>query len=106
VSFDVLRVLGQNGIFIFTGIPAPGKTISVAGNDIMRNVVLKNQAVIGTVNADRCAFQNAIRDLGVFKERWPNAIKSLITNRYPVENYRDLLLGDKDRNSIKNVITF
>jgi hypothetical protein len=72
----------------------------------MRNVVLKNQAVIGTVNADRCAFQNAIRDLGVFKERWPNAIKSLITNRYPVENYRDLLLGDKDRNSIKNVITF
>jgi threonine dehydrogenase-like Zn-dependent dehydrogenase len=106
VSFDILRVLGQNGIFIFTGIPAPGKTISVAGNDIMRNVVLKNQAVIGTVNADRCAFQNAIRDLGVFKERWPNAIKSLITNRYPVENYRDLLLGDKDRNSIKNVITF
>jgi threonine dehydrogenase-like Zn-dependent dehydrogenase len=106
VSFDVLRVLGQNGIFIFTGIPAPGKIISIAGNDVMRNIVLKNQAVIGTVNADRCAFQNAIRDLGIFIERWPNAIKSLITGRYPVEHYRDLLLGDKDRQSIKNIITF
>jgi threonine dehydrogenase-like Zn-dependent dehydrogenase len=106
VSFDVLRVLGQNGIFVFTGIPAPGKTISIAGNDIMRNIVLKNQAVIGTVNADRAAFQNAIRDLGVFIERWPQAIKSLITGRYSVDSYRDLLLGDKDRTSIKNVITF
>lgn len=106
VSFDVLRVLGQNGIFIFTGIPAPGSTINAAGNDIMRNIVLKNQAVIGTVNADRAAFQSAIRDLGIFQERWPAAIKSLITGRYPVENYRDLLLGDKDRSSIKSVITF
>jgi threonine dehydrogenase-like Zn-dependent dehydrogenase len=106
VSFDVLRVLGQNGVFIFTGIPAPNKSISIAGNDIMRNIVLKNQAVIGTVNADRAAFQNAIRDLGVFMERWPKAIKALITGRYSVENYRDLLLGDKDRTSIKNVITF
>jgi threonine dehydrogenase-like Zn-dependent dehydrogenase len=106
VSFDVLRVLGQNGIFVFTGIPAPGKTISIAGNDIMRNIVLKNQAVIGTVNADRAAFQNAIRDLGVFIERWPHAIKSLITGRYSVDSYRELLLGDKDRTSIKNVITF
>src|ERR1043165_7258207 len=78
VSFDVLRVLGQNGIFIFTGIPAPGKIISVAGNDIMRNIVLKNQAVVGTVNADRSAFQNAIRDLGIFIQRWPEATKSLI----------------------------
>jgi len=106
VSFDVLRVLGQNGIFVFTGIPAPGKTITAAGNDIMRNIVLKNQAVIGTVNAECCAFQNAIRDLGIFIQRWPQAIKSLITGRYPVDTYRDLLLGDKDRASIKNVITF
>ena len=43
----------------------------------MRNLVLKNQAVVGTVNADAQAFQNAIRDLGRFKARWPDALKSL-----------------------------
>jgi glucose 1-dehydrogenase len=106
VSFDVMRVLGQNGVFVFTGIPAPGSTIPVMGNELMRNVVLKNQAIVGTVNADRAAFQGAIRDLGIFLERWPDALKSLITGRYTIDNYRDLLLGDKDRNSIKNVISF
>lgn len=105
VAFDVLRVLGQNGIFVFTGIPAPKGSIGVMGDEIMRNIVLKNQAVIGTVNADRSAFQNAIRDLGVFMERWPHAIKSLITGRFPIDRYRDLLL-DEHKHGIKNVITF
>jgi threonine dehydrogenase-like Zn-dependent dehydrogenase len=106
VSFDVLRVLGQNGVFVFTGIPAPKSAIPVMADEIMRNVVLKNQAVIGTVNADRAAFQNAIRDLSIFLERWPAPLKALITGRFTIDSYRDLLLGDKDRNSIKNVITF
>lgn len=106
ISFDVLRVLGQNGIFIFTGIPFPKPPAPVQADTIMRNIVLKNQAIVGTVNADRAAFQNAIRDLGVFKERWAGALNSTITGRYSVESYRDLLLGSKDRNSIKNVITF
>jgi threonine dehydrogenase-like Zn-dependent dehydrogenase len=106
VSFDVMRVLGQNGVFIFTGIPAPKPAIPVMADEIMRNIVLKNQAIIGTVNADRAAFQNAIRDLGIFMERWPEAIKSVITGRYTIDSYRDLLIGDKDRMAIKSVITF
>jgi glucose 1-dehydrogenase len=106
VSFDVMRVLGQNGIFVFTGIPAPKPAIPVEADAIMRNVVLKNQAIVGTVNADRAAFQNAIKHLSVFMEKWPDALKSLITGRYKIDSYRDLLLGDKDRSSIKNVISF
>lgn len=104
VSYEVMRVLGQNGIFVFTGIPAPKAAIPIPADTIMRNVVLKNQAIIGTVNADRAAFQNAIRDLGVFMQRWPEALKALITGRYKIDSYRDLLLGDKS--GIKNVITF
>lgn len=106
VSFEVMRVLGQNGIFVFTGIPAPRPPISVEADNIMRNIVLKNQAVVGTVNADRAAFQNAIRDLGIFMERWPDALKHLITGRYRIDSFRELLLGDKDRTAIKNVISF
>ncbi len=106
ISFEVMRVLGQNGIFVFTGIPAPKGPVSILGDEIMRNIVLKNQAIVGTVNADRAAFQNAIRDLGLFMERWPAALKSLITGRYSIDSYQDLLMGDKDRSSIKNVITF
>ena len=69
---------------------------------IMRNLVLKNQVVVGTVNADREAFEGAIRDLSVFLKRWPTALRSLITGRYKIDQYRDLLLGKVS--GIKNVI--
>lgn len=104
VSFDVLEVLGLNGVFIFTGIPAPEGRIQVPGNTLMRNLVLKNQVVLGTVNADKAAFQNAIRDLGEFRKRWPKALAKVITARHPVENFRDLLVGKPS--GIKHVIKF
>src|SRR5207249_4295066 len=62
ISYDVLRVLGLNGVYVFTGIPAPRPPVPVDADLIMRNLVLKNQVVVGTVNADREAFEGAIRD--------------------------------------------
>jgi glucose 1-dehydrogenase len=102
ISFDVMKALATNGIFVFTGIPAPKAAIGIEADILMRNVVLKNQVIVGTVNADRDAFQAAIRDLGTFLYRWPEGLKSLITGRYKIESYRELLLGD--RTGIKNVI--
>jgi len=104
IAFEVLKILGLNGIFVFTGIPGHKPAIPVDADLIMRQMVLKNQVAIGTVNADRPAFQNAIRDLRVFKERWPDALQSVITGRFPLESYRELLLGKAT--GIKNVITF
>jgi glucose 1-dehydrogenase len=102
IAYDVMRVLGMNGVYVFTGIPAPRAPIPVEADNIMRNMVLKNQAVVGTVNADKKAFEDAISDLGIFMKRWPNALKSLITGRYTLDSYKELLLGDKS--GIKNVI--
>jgi threonine dehydrogenase-like Zn-dependent dehydrogenase len=102
ISYDVLRVLGLNGIYVFTGIPAPKPPLGIDADIIMRNLVLKNQVAIGTVNADRAAFEGAIRDLGIFLKRWPRALRSLITGRYKIDQYRDLLLGKAT--GIKNVI--
>ena len=103
ISFDVLKVLGLNGIFVFTGIPGTRPAISIDADLIMRQMVLKNQIAVGTVNADRPAFETAIRDLAVFKRRWPKALQAVITGRFPIDAYRDLLLGRAT--GIKNVIT-
>ena len=103
VSFEVLKVLGTNGIFVFTGVPGRKAPIEVDTDLIMRDLVLKNQVVFGTVNAGRDTFEAAIRDLGVFMERWPDAVRSLITGRDPIEGYRDLLVGAP--RGIKEVIT-
>jgi threonine dehydrogenase-like Zn-dependent dehydrogenase len=102
LAFEIIKYLGTNGIFIFTGVPGRKGPIEVDTDLMMRNLVLKNQVVFGTVNAGRDSFENSIRDLGTFTKRWPEAVKSLITGRFPMEAYRDLLLGRSA--GIKNVI--
>ena len=98
----MMKYLGTNGIFVFTGVPGRKGPIEVDTDLMMRNLVLKNQVVFGTVNAGRDSFENSIRDVGVFTKRLPDAIRSLITGRYPMEAYGDLLLGRSS--GIKNVI--
>jgi threonine dehydrogenase-like Zn-dependent dehydrogenase len=104
IAFDLMRVLGINGVYIFTGIPAMKPPIPIYADNLMRNIVLKNQAIIGTVNASPEAFTEAIRDLGEFKRRWPEALQALITGRHSIEAHRELLLGRAT--GIKNVIEF
>jgi threonine dehydrogenase-like Zn-dependent dehydrogenase len=103
-AFDMMRVLGTNAIFIFTGVPGRKAPIEIDTDTIMRNLVLKNQVVFGTVNANREAFENAITDLTTFVRRWPAAPGALITGRAPIDEYAGLLTGPAS--GIKNVIAF
>lgn len=102
LSFEMMKYLGTNGIFVFTGVPGRKGPIEVDTDLMMRNLVLKNQVIFGTVNAGRDSFEHAIRDLETFNKRWPDAVKSLITGRFPMDAYSDLLLGRSK--GIKNVI--
>ncbi len=102
LAFDMMRYLGTNGIFIFTGVPGRKGPVEIDTDLMMRNLVLKNQVVFGTVNAGRNAFEAAIRDLGDFSKRWPDAVKTLISGRFPMEAHRELLQGQST--GIKNVI--
>jgi hypothetical protein len=67
----------------------------------MRDVVLNNQVIVGSVNAPPRAFQAAIAHLGAFVERWPGAIRSIITARFPIERALEPLCSP---GGIKNVI--
>ena len=102
VSFELMRVLGTNGIFVFTGVPGRKAPISLDADFLMKRMVLQNQVLFGTVNADRGAFENAIRHLEEFDARWPEALRALITGRFPASAYEGLLTGRAS--GIKNVI--
>jgi threonine dehydrogenase-like Zn-dependent dehydrogenase len=102
VSFELMRVLGTNGIFVFTGVPGRKAPISLDADFLMKRMVLQNQVLFGTVNADRGAFENAIRHLEEFDARWPKALRALITGRFPASAYEGLLTGRAS--GIKNVI--
>jgi len=63
LAFQALPVLGVNGVFILTGVPAQKRPIEVDADQVMRDLVLKNQLVYGTVNAGRDAFEAGVADL-------------------------------------------
>jgi threonine dehydrogenase-like Zn-dependent dehydrogenase len=100
-AFELLQVLGIDAVFCFTGVPRHGQPIAIDTDKLMYNLVLKNQVILGTVNAGQDAFEAAIRDLGIFYRRWPQAVRSLITGRYPLEAFRDPIF---ERSGIKNII--
>jgi threonine dehydrogenase-like Zn-dependent dehydrogenase len=102
LAFDVMAQMGRNGVFLFTGVAALRGPQPLDTDTLMRNLVLKNQVALGTVNAGRDAFEAAVRDLEAFARQWPQALRQVITGRYPIEAYRDLLLGRPG--GIKNLI--
>jgi threonine dehydrogenase-like Zn-dependent dehydrogenase len=103
-ALQALRVLGTNGIYVLTGVPGPQAFIEADPARRMRDMVLKNQVLLGTVNAGLDAFASALRDLDLFRQRWPAVVPTLIAGRYPPEQAPELIL---DRPAgIKSVITF
>jgi threonine dehydrogenase-like Zn-dependent dehydrogenase len=102
LAYEVMPYLGPNGVFIFTGVPGHNGPNSIDTAQLMRDAVLKNQIVFGTVNASVAHFAHAIADLGRFSDRWPAAVRSLISRRFAIEDATDPLLGKAG--GIKNVI--
>ena len=103
-ALQALRVLGTNGLYVLTGVPGLQAFIEADPARLMRDMVLKNQVLLGTVNAGPEAFAAALRDLGAFRRRWPAVVSTLIAGRYPPEQAPELILGRPA--GIKSVITF
>jgi glucose 1-dehydrogenase len=104
LAFEMLKYLGTNGVFVFTGVPGRKAPIQVDTDLLMRDLVLKNQVVFGSVNAGKDAYAKAVEDLALFKKRWPAALAALITGRFAPEKHQELLMGQPG--GIKNVVTF
>jgi threonine dehydrogenase-like Zn-dependent dehydrogenase len=91
LAFNLLDALDLNGVYILTGIPGNSRTIQLPAADLIRNLVLNNQVMIGSVNAARGHFQLAVNDLERAEHRWPGLLEQLITQRCPPEEAGPLL---------------
>jgi glucose 1-dehydrogenase len=105
LDFTLVDRLGPNGVLVLTGIPDPASPpTTVAGGVLFRDVVLGNQAIVGSVNANRTYFESGLRDLTVFEERWPGAVGEMISGRWPVEEFASVF-GAPSRGAVKSVLT-
>jgi glucose 1-dehydrogenase len=103
-ALEALEVLGTNGVYVLTGVPGLQAFVEADPARLMRNMVLKNQVLLGTVNAGVDAFAAALRNLDDFRRRWPEAVQTMIAGRYPPEQAAELVLGRPT--GIKTVIAF
>ncbi len=101
LAFAALEALGPNGTLIFTGVPGQALMTELNTDLIMRNIVLKNQLLFGTVNAGRSSYETAIHKLEQFMTLFPASVRRLITGRSPLEEAKHLVTR---RDGIKNVV--
>jgi len=102
LAYEVMPHLGVNGVFIFTGVPGRKGPISVDADTLMRDYVLKNQVILGTVNASVQSFADAIANLAVFSRRWPKPLGAIISRRFSIGEAGVPLSGKAG--GIKNVV--
>jgi threonine dehydrogenase-like Zn-dependent dehydrogenase len=84
VAFAATEALAPNGLLILTGIPAPAEPATLALDRIMKDMVLNNQAIVGTVNAGRSAFALAVQKLEQAMYLVPGSVRAIITKRVPL----------------------
>ena len=103
LEFNLLDALGRNGAYVITGIPGGDHPLQIAGAELVRQLVLDNQVMVGSVNAARGHFQMGVDDLAQAQLRWGAHIAALITNRYPFSQFAQLV-EQHPPDAIKEVI--
>jgi threonine dehydrogenase-like Zn-dependent dehydrogenase len=103
LEFNLLDALALNGIYAITGIPGGDRPLQISGAELIRQLVLDNQVMLGSVNAARGHFQMAADDLAHAQLRWGGQIGTLITHRYSPEQFAGLS-DHHQSDAIKEVI--
>lgn len=88
VVFDAMEILDRNGVLCLLSVTS-GNTVQpepIAA--INQRVVLGNQVIFGSVNANPRHFAAGVRDLVAIEESWPGILKRLLTNPMPWEEHR------------------
>jgi threonine dehydrogenase-like Zn-dependent dehydrogenase len=84
-------LLGRNGVALLLGLdPRPG-TVEIGRATLGVDVVVQNRAVVGSVNAHRDDWRQAVRNLTALRERWPEAAERIVGLRVDPGRFEDAL---------------
>ena len=95
---DAMRYTAPGAIVCLTGV-APSRSLSVDVGEINNEIVLENDVVFGSVNANRRHFEQAAAALSAADRDW---LGRLITRSVPLERWQEAL--DKGDGDIKVVV--
>ena len=99
--FDAMRCVAPNGIVCLTGVSAGGRLLQVDAGALNNELVLENNVVFGSVNANRRHYDLAAQALATADPSW---IERLITRRIPLDSWSDAYEPAAD--DVKAVVQF
>lgn len=105
LGFQLIDALGVNGIYVMTGIPYGNRPVCITGAEMMKQIVLMNQVILGSVNASTTHYAQAIDDLQKAKAKWGSLVDELITARLPFYQFREAL-DLRSEDDIKTVLSW
>jgi glucose 1-dehydrogenase len=86
--FDVMQHNARAGIVCLTGVTPVGRRVTVDAGQLNRDIVLENDVVFGSVNANLGHYELAAQALANADAAW---LERLITRRVPLERFEEAL---------------
>jgi threonine dehydrogenase-like Zn-dependent dehydrogenase len=99
--FDAIRAAGPAGVVCLTGVSSASHVRRVDPGLLNRELVLENDAVFGSVNANRRHYELAARALAIADPAW---LARLITRRVPLAEFANAF--EASPGDVKTVLTF
>jgi threonine dehydrogenase-like Zn-dependent dehydrogenase len=93
VVLDAIRHNRPTGIVCLAGLSSGARTIQLDTAELNRHIVLENDVVFGTVNANRRHYGAAVDALAAADPDW---LRRLITRRVPLTRWSDALTRQAD----------
>ncbi|MDB5022097.1 MAG: alcohol dehydrogenase [Pedobacter sp.] len=91
LQINLIDGLGINGIYVTTGIPSGERPELIMAAEIIQQMVLKNQVVLGSVNASPEHYRMAVDYLKAAVDTWPEQMKQVITEKVPYKDFGKIL---------------
>jgi threonine dehydrogenase-like Zn-dependent dehydrogenase len=99
--FGAMTGTSPYGITVLTGVSSRGRTLRVDGGELNRDIVLENNAVVGSVNANLRHYEQAADALAKADPGW---LEQLVSRRVPLADFADAFEPQQD--DVKVVLTF
>jgi threonine dehydrogenase-like Zn-dependent dehydrogenase len=84
--FDVMQHNASAAVVCLTGVSPTGRDISIDAGQLGRDIVLENDVIFGSVNANLGHYELAARALASAERGW---LERMITRRIPMEHFQE-----------------
>ncbi len=99
--FDAMQHSAQDAIVCLTGVSSGGRPLQVPAGSIARELVLENDVVFGSVNANRRHYEAAAASLQAADRSW---VERLVTSRVPLDDFADAYGKRSAAQDVKTII--